>query len=79
MLLMLPQKSVLSTATTALTTKIDQWNEAVGSAKESAGSLLGNKELQQKGRDQAQEGQAQTAIGQATDWVQGSVDRLRGK
>ena len=56
-----------------------QWKEIVGSAKESVGSLLRNKELQHSGRDQSQEGQAQTAIGQATDWVQGSVDRLRGR
>jgi uncharacterized protein YjbJ (UPF0337 family) len=56
-----------------------QWKETVGSVKESIGSLIGNKNLQQEGRDQSNEGQAQSAIGQATDWVQGSVDRLRGR
>jgi len=55
-----------------------QWKETIGSAKESVGSLIGNKELQQSGRDQANEGQAQSAVGQVTEWVQGFVDRLRG-
>jgi uncharacterized protein YjbJ (UPF0337 family) len=55
-----------------------QWKETVGSAKESIGSLVGSKDLQQEGRNQSNEGQAQSAAGQATEWIQGSVDRLRG-
>jgi uncharacterized protein YjbJ (UPF0337 family) len=51
----------------------------MGSAKESIGSLFGNTSLQQEGREQSKEGQAQSAVGQATDWIQGSVDRLRGR
>jgi uncharacterized protein YjbJ (UPF0337 family) len=56
-----------------------QWKETVGSAKESIGSLIGSKDLQQSGRDQSNEGQAQSAVGQASDWIQGGVDRLRGR
>jgi uncharacterized protein YjbJ (UPF0337 family) len=56
-----------------------QWKETVGSAKESVGSLLGSTDLQQSGREQAQEGKHQSTIGQATEWISGSMDRLRGK
>jgi uncharacterized protein YjbJ (UPF0337 family) len=56
-----------------------QWKETVGSAKESIGSLIGSKDLQQSGRDQSQEGQAQSSVGEAADWIQGGVDRLRGR
>lgn len=56
-----------------------QWKETVGSAKESIGSLVGSSSLQQEGRDQSNEGQAQSTVGQATEWIQGGVDRLRGR
>jgi len=40
---------------------------------------LGIESLQKEGRDQSQEGQAQSAAGEVMDWVSGAADRLRGR
>lgn len=55
-----------------------QWNQTVGSAKETIGGLLGNENLKQQGREQNLQGQGQEAKGQLTDLGQGISDRVSG-
>lgn len=55
-----------------------QWNQTVGSAKETIGGLLGNENLKQQGREQNLQGQGQEAKGQVSDLGQGISDRVSG-
>lgn len=55
-----------------------QWNQTVGSAKETLGGLLGNENLKQQGREQNREGQGQEAKGQLSDLGSGIGDRVSG-
>lgn len=55
-----------------------QWNQTVGSVKETAGNLFGNENLKQEGREQNLAGQGQEAKGQLSDLGQGISDRVSG-
>lgn len=55
-----------------------QWNQTIGSLKETTGNLLGNENLKQQGREQNLEGQGQEAKGQLSDLGQGISDRVGG-
>ena len=55
-----------------------QWDQTVGSAKETVGNLLGNENLKQQGREQNLQGQGQEAKGQLSDLGQGIGDRVQG-
>lgn len=55
-----------------------QWNQTVGSLKETTGNLIGNENLKQQGREQNLEGQGQEAKGQISDLGQGISDRVGG-
>lgn len=55
-----------------------QWDQTVGSAKETVGGLLGNENLKQQGREQNLAGQGQEAKGQLSDLGQGISDRVSG-
>jgi uncharacterized protein YjbJ (UPF0337 family) len=55
-----------------------QWNQTVGSIKETVGNLTGNENLKQQGREQNMQGQGQEAKGQLTDLGQGISDRVQG-
>jgi len=55
-----------------------QWDQTVGSAKETVGGLLGNDNLKQQGREQNLSGQGQEAKGQASDLGHGLSDRVQG-
>jgi len=55
-----------------------QWDQTVGSAKETLGGLLGNENLKQQGREQNLQGQGQEAKGQLSDLGQGISDRVQG-
>ena len=55
-----------------------QWNQTVGSLKESVGNLTGNESLKQQGREQNLQGQSEEAKGQLTDLGQGISDRVQG-
>lgn len=55
-----------------------QWDQTVGSAKETVGGLLGNENLKQQGREQNLAGQGQEAKGQLNDLGQGISDRVSG-
>lgn len=55
-----------------------QWDQTVGSAKETVGNLLGNENLKQQGREQNLQGQGQEAKGQLSDYGKGISDRVQG-
>ena len=55
-----------------------QWDQTMGSAKETVGGLLGNENLKQQGREQNLSGQGQEAKGQLSDLGQGVSDRVQG-
>ena len=55
-----------------------QWDQTIGSAKETIGGLLGNENLKQQGREQNLQGQGQEAKGQLSDLGQGISDRAQG-
>lgn len=55
-----------------------QWDQTIGSAKETVGNLLGNESLKQQGRDQNFQGQGQEAKGQLSDLGKGVSDRVQG-
>lgn len=55
-----------------------KWNQTVGSAKETAGNLIGSENLKAQGRQQNQEGQEQEAKGQLSDFGSGVGDRVTG-
>jgi len=54
------------------------WNQTVGSAKESIGNLVGSQNLRQQGIQQNQDGKAQEAKGQLSDFGSGIQDRAQG-
>ncbi|KEF57376.1 uncharacterized protein A1O9_05293 [Exophiala aquamarina CBS 119918] len=55
-----------------------QWDQTMGSAKETVGGLLGNENLKHQGREQNLQGQGQEAKGQLSDLSQGISDRVQG-
>jgi len=55
-----------------------QWDQTMGSMKETAGNLMGNDNLKQQGREQNLQGQGQEAKGQINDLGQGFGDRVGG-
>ena len=55
-----------------------QWEQTIGSAKETIGGLIGSEGLKQQGRDQNRQGQGQEAQGQLSDLGQGISDRVQG-
>jgi len=55
-----------------------QWDQTVGSLKETTGNLIGNENLKQQGREQNLQGQGQEAKGQLSDLGQGISDRVGG-
>lgn len=55
-----------------------QWDQTMGSLKETAGNLVGNENLKQQGREQNLQGQGQEAKGQLSDLGQGISDRVQG-
>jgi len=54
------------------------WNQTMGSAKETAGGLVGSENLKQQGRQQNLEGQQQEAKGQLNDFGSGVGNRVQG-
>merc|ERR1711939_427289 len=48
-----------------------QWDQTVGSAKETVGNLVGSADLKQQGREQNLQGQSQEAKGQLSDLGKG--------
>merc|ERR1712230_339590 len=55
-----------------------QWDQTVGSAKETVGNLVGSADLKQQGREQNLQGQSQEAKGQLSDLGKGVSDRVQG-
>ncbi|KAJ2894775.1 hypothetical protein MKZ38_007235 [Zalerion maritima] len=55
-----------------------QWNQTMGSAKQTVGGLLGAEGLKEQGRRQNVEGQEQEAKGQISDLGSGVGDRVTG-
>ncbi|OJD18705.1 hypothetical protein AJ78_01320 [Emergomyces pasteurianus Ep9510] len=56
-----------------------QYNQAVGSAKQSVGAAIGNDALRKAGERQNEEGEQQEARKQAQKWGEGAGDRVTGK
>ncbi|PGH08324.1 hypothetical protein AJ79_06011 [Helicocarpus griseus UAMH5409] len=56
-----------------------QYNQTVGSAKQTLGSAIGNDSLRKAGEQQNAEGEEQEARKQAQQWGQGAGDRVTGK
>lgn len=55
-----------------------QWDQTMGSLKETTGNLVGNESLKQQGRDQNLQGQGQEGKGQMSDLGHGVGDRVGG-
>ena len=55
-----------------------QWDQTMGSLKETTGNLIGNENLKQQGREQNLQGQGLEAKGQLSDLGQGIGDRVSG-
>jgi uncharacterized protein YjbJ (UPF0337 family) len=55
-----------------------QWDQTVGSAKETLGNLIGSEDLKTAGRNQNRSGQGQEAKGQVNDYTSGVADRIHG-
>merc|ERR1712000_784378 len=55
-----------------------QWDQTVGSAKETVGNLVGSADLKQQGREQNLQGQSQEAKCQLSDLGKGVSDRVQG-
>ncbi|KAH0848753.1 hypothetical protein AYO21_09884 [Fonsecaea monophora] len=55
-----------------------QWDQTVGSAKETIGNLVGSEDLKQQGREQNLQGQGKEAKGQLSDLGKGISDRTQG-
>ncbi|OQU99763.1 hypothetical protein CLAIMM_05350 [Cladophialophora immunda] len=55
-----------------------QWDQTIGSAKETIGNLVGSENLKQQGREQNLQGQGQEAQGQLSDLGKGVSDRAQG-
>jgi uncharacterized protein YjbJ (UPF0337 family) len=55
-----------------------QWDQTVGSAKETFGNIIGSEDLKQQGREQNLQGQGQEAKGQLSDLGKGISDRAQG-
>ncbi|KAI6822719.1 hypothetical protein KC367_g1671 [Hortaea werneckii] len=55
-----------------------QWDQTMGSAKETVGNLVGAEGLKKEGRDQNAQGQAREAQGQLSDLGSGVADRAKG-
>jgi uncharacterized protein YjbJ (UPF0337 family) len=55
-----------------------QYNQAMGSVKETVGSALGNTNLQAKGHVQNKEGHAEQTAAETKGWVEGAVDSVAG-
>ncbi|KAI7283352.1 hypothetical protein KC345_g3008 [Hortaea werneckii] len=55
-----------------------QWDQTMGSAKETVGNLVGAEGLKKEGRDQNAQGQAREAQGQLSDLGSGMADRAKG-
>jgi uncharacterized protein YjbJ (UPF0337 family) len=55
-----------------------QWDQTMGSAKETVGNLIGSADLKQQGREQNLQGQGQEAKGQLNDLGKGVSDRVQG-
>lgn len=56
-----------------------KYNQTVGSAKQSIGTLVGNKNLQRTGEEQNQQGQDEEAQIHAQNWAEGVEKRAKGK
>jgi uncharacterized protein YjbJ (UPF0337 family) len=55
-----------------------QYDQTMGSAKETIGNLIGNENFKQQGREQNLSGQGQEAKGQLSDLGKGVSDRVQG-
>jgi uncharacterized protein YjbJ (UPF0337 family) len=55
-----------------------QYNQAMGSVKETVGSALGNHEMQAKGNVQNKEGHAEQTAAETKGWVEGAIDSVTG-
>ena len=55
-----------------------QWDQTMGSGKETLGNLIGNQNLKEQGREQNLQGQGQEAKGQLSDLGQGISNRVQG-
>lgn len=55
-----------------------QWDQTMGSIKETVGNLTGNENLKQQGREQNLQGQGLEAKGQLSDLGKGISDRVQG-
>ncbi|OJJ44356.1 hypothetical protein ASPZODRAFT_153814 [Penicilliopsis zonata CBS 506.65] len=67
-----------ATATDDPNRSTGQWDQTVGSAKESLGNLIGNDSLRRAGQEQNAAGKEQEARGQLKDWSGGVTDRAAG-
>ncbi|EEH23587.1 hypothetical protein PABG_05798 [Paracoccidioides brasiliensis Pb03] len=56
-----------------------QYNQTVGSAKQTVGAAIGNDNLRKAGERQNAEGENQEARRQAHEWAEGAGDRVTGK
>ena len=54
------------------------WNQTVGSGKEYVGNLTGSEQMKKEGARQNEEGKAQEAQGQLSDYASGIGDRVKG-
>lgn len=55
-----------------------QYNQAMGTAKEVVGSVIGNTNLEAKGHVQNKEGKAEQAAAETKGWVEGAIDSVSG-
>jgi uncharacterized protein YjbJ (UPF0337 family) len=55
-----------------------QYNQAMGSVKETVGSALGNHEMEAKGNVQNKEGHAEQSAAEIKGWVEGAIDSVVG-
>ena len=56
-----------------------KYNQTVGAAKQSIGTLVGNENLRRTGEEQNQQGQEQEAMQHLQDWGEGVQNRVKGK
>ena len=55
------------------------WNQTMGSGKEYLGNLTGSEQMKKEGERQNQDGKAQEAQGQLSDYASGMGDRVQGR
>jgi indoleamine 2,3-dioxygenase len=55
------------------------YNQTIGSAKQSVGTLIGNESLRRQGEEQNEKGKEEEAARQVRDWGEGVGQRVKGK